>query len=139
MTRFLIIFLLLGVLGGAFYYFTQQSPEVQNDLLSLGVSDFTGAQPATNVQINSDEILAKYREVKAINIDPGLFTRQDYIALQEIFVDIAEPTQIGRVNPFLPIGVEKESFEDTSETVEAVESVEEVVSEDELVEEVTSQ
>ncbi len=89
--------LLVGVLGGGYYFFSNKS---SSNLNSLGAVSGADAIAAGDEQALIDQLL----KLKSLRLDEKIFSDPAFTSLKD-FSQTIPPEPVGRANPFLPVGV----------------------------------
>lgn len=113
--KILIILVVAVVILAGYAFFTTQAGSNNSSLSSLINSGNTGQIKETNVALANTEILKILGSIKNIELQDDIFSNPVFKQLQDTQFTIPKPTQIGRTNPFLPIGYD--TFSQTSSQV----------------------
>jgi DNA-binding protein YbaB len=139
-----VIVIVLGVMGIIGYsLFTgenllqNQSFEFSNIEIADVIDQVSTSPSSGDIQrVDSDEIYFLFKDVSSVSLDPSLVRSPAFESLESISVAVNAPTDGGRQNPFLPIGIES-SFEFEEEMEIEEEVIEEAI--EEAIEEVTEE
>lgn len=108
-SKIIIIVLAVGTLSTGAYFAIgnraegQTQPLLQSEVTNKAVSVPTG-NPTTEQTIQS--VLRQISDLDQIKLNTDIFEKPEFLALKDISQDLPEPTDVGRPNPFAPIGVD---------------------------------
>ena len=102
----ILIALLIAVALLVGYSFLNQNNQDQGGQITSLSSIFKGTDGIdnTNVQLANTEILKILGSIQNIDLDDDIFSNPVFRDLRDTRFTIPKPLQIGRPNPFLPIG-----------------------------------
>jgi hypothetical protein len=110
MKKILKTFIVLGALGGMFYF-------AYSHFSGEGISTFAKDQGGANMvasvasagTLNSTAFLSTLLSLNRINVDDSIFKTKSFSSLRDNTVPIASDTPVGRPNPFASIDIESSS------------------------------
>jgi len=106
----IVIGLFLAIAGLVVYAVVVGSPDGSTGgsatFTSLLESNSFGQVQETDVQLANAEILRVLGSIQDIQLEDDIFTNPVFDALRDSQFTIPRPTQIGRPNPFRPIGLD---------------------------------
>ena len=125
----ILIFLLVGVALLVGYSFINEGESGASSLESLtSVIQGTTNVNEKEVELANSEILRVLGSIQNIQLDDDIFSNAVFRDLRDTRFTIPQPLQIGRPNPFLPIGFDNV----TIQTIQALQEEEEMEIEEEL-------
>ena len=101
--------ILVVLFGGGYFLFSSRQPVnteesfVSPDTQSLPIG--FGAMVASSNAGASTNLISVLSGLRSISLDPTIFQDPAFLSLQDFGIPLQEE-QIGRYNPFLPIGIE---------------------------------
>ncbi len=108
--KILIIVLVAGALvGGGSYFVLDKSAKGQSEpLLSSEVTGKAVTIPQGNTTTDQtiQSVLRQINDLDQIKLDTTIFAKPEFLALKDISQELPAPSDIGRPNPFAPIGVD---------------------------------
>ena len=105
----IIILAIVAVLGAGGYYYMQQ--QQNGSTVGALVSTTTGAPVTNTVPVGASgdvgkEFLTTLLNLKTLSLDGSLFKSNSYSSLVDSSIILTAPDNVGRVNPFSPIGTD---------------------------------
>lgn len=97
----ILTIVILGLLaGGAYYYVTHRNlPALSSQSTTTGAIAVPGAASDVN-----KEFLSLLLNIRGIKLDGSVFQNRGFTSLSDTSIILATPDNIGRRNPFAPIG-----------------------------------
>jgi hypothetical protein len=90
--------LLVGLIGGGYYFFTNSSQSNLNDLGAVSAADAIGGTG------EEQDLINQLLRLRSLRLDEKIFTDPAFTSLTD-FSQTIPPEPVGRANPFLPVGV----------------------------------
>jgi len=107
--KIIIIVLAVGVLSTGAYFAMENKANGQSEpLLTSEVTNnaITIPQGNTSTDETIQTVLRQINDLDNIKLNTDIFDKPEFLALKDISQELPEPTDIGRPNPFAPIGVD---------------------------------
>jgi hypothetical protein len=109
--KIIIIVLAVGALGGGAYFAlgnraqgqTEDEPLLQSNVTNKAVNIPQGTT-ATDATVQA--VLRQISDLDSIKLNTDIFDKPEFLALKDISQELPQPTDIGRPNPFAPIGID---------------------------------
>jgi hypothetical protein len=110
-TKIIAIVLTVGALSGGAYFALGNSAKGQSDepLLKSEVTNnalTTIPQGASATDQTVQAVLRQINDLDQIKLNTDIFEKPEFLALKDISQELPEPADIGRPNPFAPIGTD---------------------------------
>lgn len=107
--KIIIIVLTVGALSAGAYFTLGNSANGQTEpLLQSALTNNAVGIPDGNVTTDQQvqDVLIKINDLDQIKLNTAIFDSPEFLSLKDISQDLPEPRDVGRPNPFAPIGVD---------------------------------
>ena len=107
-TKIIIIVLAIGALSAGAYFAVGTANGQTEPLLQSQVTNTAVTVPQGNSTTDQtiQNVLRQINDLDQIKLNTDIFDKPEFLALKDISQDLPEPTDVGRPNPFAPIGVD---------------------------------
>ncbi|MBP7832078.1 MAG: fibronectin type III domain-containing protein [Candidatus Pacebacteria bacterium] len=108
-SKIFLTVLTVGALSTGAYFFSNKAegqssePLLQSEVTNKAVS-IPQNNPTTDQTIQS--VLRQVTNIDNIKLNTDIFEKPEFLALKDISQELPQPTDVGRPNPFAPIGVD---------------------------------
>ncbi|HRH31451.1 MAG TPA: fibronectin type III domain-containing protein [Candidatus Paceibacterota bacterium] len=108
-SKIILTVLVVGALSASAYFFSNKAEgQSSDDLLRSEVTNKAVGIPQNNPTTDQtiQSILRQVANIDNIKLNTDIFEKPEFLALKDISQELPAPTDIGRPNPFAPIGVD---------------------------------
>lgn len=111
--KIILILLIVGIAGAIVYFlmFANVEPSTQGSPLQTTTGqNVSGLAAQSTPEVNADQIgqefLAQLLNIKTIKLREDIFSSPTFISLKDFTIELIQPGNEGRVNPFAPFGID---------------------------------